>query len=257
MAGVTLDFKKTPSEQRVTVWIGPKGSVADFDAPTAAEINAMHMASASISWNDFDFGLQASETVNDPSLADIINYTDFGAANYGGSVSFYYPKDYDDASNAHSVVYDMTDKPWTDLEIVIRIDGDVKTSAPAADGDLVSVYSTTTDSETNSLQGEDALRRTVGLLQAGAFAHRVVVGTHTITLEPGTLEVKAGESKPVVATVQGRVYTNALEWKSNNPEFATVSNTGVVTGVAAGEATIVATDPSGTTANLTVTVSGS
>lgn len=255
MAGINLDFKKTPSEQRVTVWIAPAGAIANFDAPTAAEINAMHMASASISWNDYDFGLQASSTLQDPSLADITNYTDFGAANYGGSMSFYYPKDYDDASNLHSVVYDMTDKPWTELEVVVRIDGDVKTSVPAQDGDMVSVYSVLTDSESNSLQGEDALRRTVGMLQQGAFAHRVPVGSHEITVTPEAPTVTAGKAVALEAKVQGRVFTNGLEYRSENPEIAVVSPAGVVKGVSTGSTTITVADPgAGTSTTVTVTV---
>lgn len=256
MAGVTLDFKKTPAEQRVTVWIGPKGSIANFGAPTAAEINAMHMSSPSISWNDFDFGLQASETLNDPSLADISNYTDFGAANYGGSISFYYPKNYNDASNPHSVVYDMTEEPGTELEVVLRIDGDVKTSGPAVDGDLVSVYSVMTDSETNSLSGEDAIRRTVGLLQQGEFAYRVPVGAHTLTVEPTAPTVAVGASVPLVVKVQDRVFTHACSFLSADPATATVSEAGVVTGVSAGTATITVEDEdAGTSETVSVTVS--
>lgn len=255
MAGLSLDYRKTPAEQRVTVWLGPKGSIANYNAPTATEINAMLMASPSISWNDFDFGLQESETMNDPSLADVSTYEDFGAASYGGSMSFYYPKEYSDDSNTHSMVYDLTDLPWTELDVVIRIDGDVKTSVPAADGDFVSTYAVMTDSETNSLQGADALRRTVGMLQQDAFAHRVPVGSPVVTVT-GTSTLTAGQSAPFKGTVGGRNYTGALNWRSTEPAVATVSQAGVVTGVASGIATIMAVNEgTGEDGTLEVTVS--
>lgn len=250
--------RKLPSDQHVTVWLGPKGSVADPDKPTAVEINAMTMASPSISWNDFDFGLQASETTNDPSLADVSNYTDFGQANFGGSMSFYYPKEYDDNSNLHSVVYDLTDIPWTELDVVIRIDGAIKTSVPAADGDFVSVFSVMTDGEANSLQGADALRRTVSMLQQAAFAHRTVVGAHTLSVTPAAGTVKVGEAialKVEVGTTVKRVYTNAVSYRSSDPTKALVSPNGVVKGVAAGEVTITVEDKgAGTTTTATITV---
>lgn len=245
MATATMDFKKTPADQRVTVWIGPKGSIANIQAPTAAEINAMILASQSISWNDYDFGIQASETSNDPSLADESTYEDFGQANFGGNISFYYPKEYDDASNLHSVIYDLTDIPWTELEIVARIDGDVKVSRPAANGDFVSVYEVMTDGETNSLQGADALRRTVNMLQQAGFSHRVLVGPHTLSVTPASLTIAEGTSKPLkvlAGDTTKRVYTNAVTYRSSDPTVATVSNTGVVTRLKTGAATITVLD---------------
>ena len=252
MAGAKLDYRKTPAEQRVTVWLGPEGSIADFDAPTAAEINAMKMVSPSISWNDFDFGLQASETTNDPSLADLANYEDFGASNYGGSMSFYYPKEYTDTSNPHALVYEMTKTPWTKLEAVIRIDGDVKTSVAAADGDLVSVYSVMTDAEANAITGADAYRRTVGLLQQDQFAYRVPVGPQTVTVTAPKAPA-VGEPVKLVVKIGGRVMNGACSFRSSDNSVATVSTTGVVTKLKAGTATITVKSPAGTTGTYQIT----
>ena len=243
----TLDFEKAPADKRVTVWIGAKGSIADFDKPTAAEINAMHMASDSISWNDFDFGMQASETNNDPSLADSSSYETRGQANFGGNISYYYPKKYNDPSNPHSVVYDMTKTPGTHLEIVVRVDGDVKTSAPAADGDFVSVYDIITDSETNSLQGADALRRTVNHLQQSAFAHRVVVGGGALVVTLlGDVTTEGGVGRLRV-TQAGRDITGACEFGSSSTAVA-VSSGGGLKRIAAGAADITIAAPDGTEA---------
>src|SRR5690606_23148704 len=115
-----MDYEKLPADRTTTVWIGPSGTatgVADVDEPTAAELNntggvsGMQPASQSISWNDWDFGTQASEVTNEPSLADAATYEEFGQSNYGGNISFYYPAEYDDNSNLHSNIYDLTHTP--------------------------------------------------------------------------------------------------------------------------------------------------
>lgn len=243
MAGKELDYRKTPADQRVGVWIGPKGSIANFDAPTAAEINSMILAPAAISWNDFDFGLQASETNNDPSLADVSNYEDFGAANFGGSISFYYPREYDKDVDLLSVVYDLTDKPGTELEIVIRIDGDVKNSVPAEDGDLVSVYAVETDSESNSMQGADAMRRTVGMLQKSRFSYRVPVGSGVVTVAEEEIALEIGEVQVITPSISGRrVGGPALRYASADTTVATVTNQGVVVGRGSGSTNITVTN---------------
>lgn len=136
------DYDRLRSDEHVTVWGGPTGSgavgITDTATPTADEINntggtsLMLNQSPSISWNDTDFGIQESETLNDPSFADAATYTEFGAKNYGGSLSYFMPNKYDDNSNNHSLVYDQTDTPRTRMDIVQRIDGETKTSVPAA-----------------------------------------------------------------------------------------------------------------------------
>lgn len=256
-SGIQLDFEKLPADQHVTVAIGPANAIANVAQPTAAELNAMERASQSISWNDWDFGIQASETVNEPSLADVSNFTDFGASNYGGSISMYYPKNYDDPSNPHSNLYDLTDVPGTMLFIAIRVDGDKKTSLDFADGDYVSVYLAQTDSETNSLTGADALRRTIGLLQQSVFAHYTVVGPHVITPDPTSITAAAGDRGRIRATVGGREYTNALSYQSSDPTVVTVSPGGVWVAQGTGAATITITEDgnsSATEGTVTVTV---
>lgn len=78
-----------------------------------------------------------------------------------------------------------------------------------------------------------------------------------ITLNKSTFEVAKGKSETLVATVGPDSATNrAVEWKSDNPNVATVSNTGAVSGKSTGTTTITCTakDGSGVTATATVTV---
>jgi uncharacterized protein YjdB len=82
----------------------------------------------------------------------------------------------------------------------------------------------------------------------------------TVTVAPSTASVVAGATTPLTATVrdaQGNVMTGqTIVWSTNNAAAATVNSNGVVTGVAAGSATITATC-AGKTGSSAVTVTAS
>lgn len=73
--------------------------------------------------------------------------------------------------------------------------------------------------------------------------------TLTATVTP----VGEGEPDPETGKLPGAA-TNSVTWSSDHPEIATVSKTGTVRGVAAGQATITATTTEGFTDSVTVTV---
>lgn len=264
----TQDYTKLPSNRHVTVLLGPGGSatgIADVATPTADELNntggtsGMLNASVSTSFQDYDFGIQEAETSSDPSLADESTFEDLGPAQFGGSMSFYYPRDYDDNSNNHSLVYDLTDTPWTPIDIGVRIDGNKNNvSQPIADGDFVSTFRTWTDSEANALDAEEAYRRTVGFQPLGESAFYTIVGDHTITaLPPASAPWAAGKKARLRATVQDRDYTNALTFTSSDPDVVRVLPGGFyeVTGTASDTATITIEDrAAGTSTSVQVTV---
>jgi hypothetical protein len=210
--------------------------------------------SDSISWNDFDFGLQASNTIDDPAITAIGKVSDRGAAQFGGGLSFYYPGAFGDASNDYSLTYDALDQPRTRGFLVIRIDG-AESSPLANTGDLVHVFRVMTDGYAESITGEEAFRYTITFLSQGDLAVRTVLGGGTV-VTPATLAVAVGAKSRLSATVGGRVYTNGVKWTTSDSTKATVSSAGVVTGVAAGSATITATfEATGGTDTTAVTVS--
>lgn len=265
---MAIDYEKTPANEKIAVWIGPSGGstlgITDVAAPLAAEINnsggtsGMQPASQSISWNDWDFGTQASETNNEPSLADASTAEEFGRSNFGGNVSFYYPEAYDDASNLHSVIYDLTDVPGEKQDIVVRCDGDVASSALAADGDFVSVYRVQGEAETNPFTPGESKRRTVNFIQKSDFAHYTVVGSHTLTaIEVGTDPYKAGTAARIRVSCGGRDYTNACTFSTSDPDVIEVYPGGFykVTGSASDTATVTIRDvAAGTNKTVSVTV---
>ena len=79
----------------------------------------------------------------------------------------------------------------------------------------------------------------------------------SISLNANSATLSKGTTKQLTATVLPNNATNkTLEWISSNTKVATVSNTGLVTAITAGTATITcrATDGSGKSATCTITV---
>ena len=71
----------------------------------------------------------------------------------------------------------------------------------------------------------------------------------------GSTSIKATETVQLTATVTPETTTDkSVTWRSDKPAIATVNNSGVVTGVAVGEATITATNSAGQTADIKITV---
>lgn len=265
MPFVGPNYERMKSDRNIGVLLAPTGNATGIDEifePSEAELtpggaSGVQNAAQSISWNDFDFGIQDSETTTDPSLADDSTYEDFGQRNYGGGISFYYPKEYDDNSNNHSIIYDMTDEPWTLLDVVMRVDGDKNNVTEAyEDGDFVHVARTLTDGEANTLSGSDALRRTVQFLPQGGVAVYTIVGDHVLTaIEPTAWT--AGSTGRLRVTVQDRDYTSALSFSSSDPDVVSIGRGGFfeVTGASSDTATITIEDEgAGTTTTVTVTV---
>lgn len=247
---------KVPSSGNIRVWWALENAFADYKNPTAAEINATLDISDAISWNDFEFNLEASNELDDPAITAIGKVVDRGFTNWGGTISLYYPASFDDSSSSFSLAYDALDTPRTKGYIVMRVDGE-ESSDQAAAGDLVHVLKVMTDGYAESVTGEEAFRYTITLLPQGDFAVRTVVAgvsANEVVLSDSTLSGNSGQVGVLRATWGGRNYTNGLEWSSDDTDVATV-RAGVVSYVSAGTADITATAPNGQTATCAVTVS--
>ena len=248
---------KVPASGNIRVWFALTNAFADYKNPTAAEINASLDLSDAVSWNDFDFNLEASNQLEDPAITSVGKIVDRGYTNWGGSISFYYPKTFDDSTSKYSAVYDMLDAPRTSGYLVVRIDGE-ESAATAAAGDFVHVLKVMTDGYAESITGEEAFRYTVTFLPQGDFAVRTVVegaSAAAVVVSPATLATSAGDHDELAVTWGGRTYTNGVTYTTSDSTKATVSSAGVVTSVATGSATITATAPNGETGTCAVTVS--
>lgn len=224
-------------------------------SPTAAELNAGLPIGDSTSWNDWSFGVTGSNALDDPAITSKSNVTDRGAIQYGGSISFYFPEDFEDSTNVHTLTYDALDAPRTVGYISISIDGELsETNTPLyvggavqnyANGDYVHILRVMTAGYAHTITGEESFRYTISFLpQGNASIYTVVGATPTVAVLPttDTLDLSDGEIGVIAGTVGGRAF-NGFKWSSSNVAVATVSQTGVVTPIAAGTATIRALYP--------------
>lgn len=244
-----------PVSGSIRAWWTPLNGFANWEAPTEAELAASLDISDAISWNDKDFGVQASNTVSDPAITAKGNTQNRGAAQYGGSFSFYYPGAFNDNSNLYSLVFDALRLPGTAGYITVRVDGlELGTAAGTAaqpgtdpeDGDLVNVFRVETGGYAEAITGEEAFRYTVSFLPKGQVKTVTVVRASASPVAPviaGAASVAQGDHIVLTATLAGRKYTRGLRWTTSDPSVATVSRNAVVTGQGTGSADIIAIDP--------------
>ena len=84
---------------------------------------------------------------------------------------------------------------------------------------------------------------TIGEIQKTCAVHVVATGVESITFEPAEANLTKGSTlqlNPVITPAQAAL-DNAITYTSANPEVATVSETGLVKGIAAGDAVVTAT----------------
>jgi hypothetical protein len=250
----------------VSIRFGLPGFAANWRKPTVAEVNATLDITQSVSFQDFSFGAQASNQLSDPAVSDTGNAQTRGFAQFSGSLSFFYPAEYDDATNPYSNTYDTFDSADVVGYLLIRVDGEV---TPEGDfdanlGDFWNVYRVIADGWTDVVVGENAFRYTIEFLPQGDIATRVWVGTTpTITASVvGGATLAVGGKKPTLAYLTGRqLHTDGYSWgfrgSSDDTTIMTVDNNGVIHGIAAGTADLVFTHlPSGVSSTpIPVTVS--
>lgn len=227
------------------------GSFANLRWPTVAELNAGQELEQVTLWDNFDVGIQASDTADAVPIAAKANVVRRAAANYGGSASFWYPGYRADLTNAAALVYAALKDIHTSGFIATSVDGEIgEPGQPAsdftfADGDYVTVMRTVTDEWDDMITGEDPFYYTRNFLKAGGLASYTVASTTAPVLEvTGTGLTGAADGLGfVTGEVNGRDWTRGVNWSSSNPTVATVSATGVVRRRATGTAIITGTLP--------------
>jgi uncharacterized protein YjdB len=135
----------------------------------------------------------------------------------------------------------VTNRPvsWT------TSDPAVATVSQTGDVTAVAVGSATITATSGSKSGTSAV--TVAQVPAA-----------NVTVAPSTLPLIQGQTGTLSATVTdagGNVLNRPVTWTSDHTNIATVSSTGVVTGVSPGSATITAAEAGGKTGTASVTVS--
>jgi len=253
------------SSGNVRLRVYPSTGFANYRWPLVSELNAGLRLGDAVQWDNFDVGVQASDTSDVPPISAKASVATRAQANYGGSLGIWYPGYYDDPSNQLSLIYDLVDKPRTDLFIAMSVDGEIGESGqPAdtmlfADGDYVTIMKVSTDAWDDLTEGDDPFGYIINLLKKGGLAHYTVASTAAPVLAvtgPSTGTIGAfGEYH---ATVNGRDYDRGVNWSSTVSSSATVSANGVASYLAGTTADITATLPKtsvATTGSVTVTIS--
>lgn len=239
--------KKATVNGWVTLWVAPVSTIADLNKITPEEINKSVNITSATSWSDTTYPTaEASEDVSDRSLADVGNASSRGKANYKAELTLFYPTDVKDQTSEYAKAWNVFKKTRERLVLIARV-GQAKYNEPAKEGEWYSAFLLMNSTYKNNTEGDSSVKYMVKFLTQGQLrVNGLVKGADGATIEPtGTVSLGVGAHKRIhVKAYGGKRVTTACEFKSDHPEFATVSTAGVITGVKAGSATITATHPS-------------
>ena len=247
------------SNQRIQIWLGLKSAIANIDEGyvTESELAAMLMVAPAVRWDGLDFGMQASERIDDRSLDDGATATLRGFLQFGGGVPFFFPRA-NDTSSILRQVFDLVKVQGTELAMVERV-GFVDRRVPGTAGDNVNIYSVMTDGYQPDTEGAGGYAYIQQMLPRGDAAPWSIVADDTpaaVTVTGGPVTGTAGTLKLLRAAYLGNDITGRATWTSSDQDVAKVDERGIVELVAAGTANIVASYPGGTASTpVTVTVS--
>ncbi|GAB2699485.1 hypothetical protein BKA24_001807 [Microbacterium marinum] len=241
------------SNKRIGWFVGPDTTIADWEKPSLANVQALTNYSPAIRTDGTDFGLQATEMTDDRSFADEAGAQALGYSAFGGNVSSFIPAAADTASvvrQAHTTFK----KPRTKLAVAQRFG--VPEAQPIAAGDEINLFRVITDAE-NVERRQTGYSTTTELVDqddhlVNYIVPPAVAASVTVT---GASGGAVGSVGLLAAEYQGHAITVGAQWVSSNPAVATVHPGGVVEYLSAGTAQITAAYPgAATSANKAITV---
>lgn len=253
--------EKAFSNGRITVWVVLKSAITDLAKIDASVINSQGVnISSAISWSDTTLPhATESEDIDDRSIMDKGNATSRGANNYEATLAMFYPKNIEDPTSVYKKAWDLFSQTRHRYVLVVRVlQNKAGEKAEAKSGEWYSAFDFINSTYRNNTEGDDSVKYTVSFLAQGAVRVNGMFtgGSAAAKIEPAEETLTAGAHKALRATAYGHRVNSIVEWKSDHPEFATVSSNGVVTANKAGKANITFTDPAtGESAACAVTVS--
>lgn len=229
-------------------WLaGPDSTISEAhwdSGPTLAELQALNNYSAAVKVDGTDFGVEASDQVDDRSFADQAGAQSRGFAQASGSLEIYTPGP-GDTTSINAQAWGTFATPRTRLGVVQR---PVVPQADAiAAGDEVNIFRVITDGGTHNRNDASRTLGTDLILQDDLFVNYIVpaaVPVAPAVTPAGPIAVTMGAPKFLKVAYQGRNITAGAKYSSSNEAIFTVTNHGIIVPVSAG------------TANLTVSYPG-
>jgi hypothetical protein len=246
----------------VAWFAGPDSAIPDAawsSGPTLAQLLTLLNVSAGVKIEGTDFGVEASEQVDDRSFADQAGAQSRGPVQASGSIEVYTPGKGDNSS-AHAVAYNTFSTPRTRLALGQRFAK--PQSSPLVAGDEVSLFRVQTDARQHN-RNEASRTLGVGLVfQDNALLNYIVPAatpqSPTVAIQGGislTTGFTTGKIAMLKVTYHGRNITAGAVYSSSNESVFTVSKGGVIVAVGPGTAQLNVSYPgAGTVAAQTVTV---
>lgn len=254
-----MDEKAYP-DGHVTVWAIPRSAVTNLWAIPADVINSQGInISHAISWADTTLPTaSASDDIDDRSIMDRGNATSRGAMNYEASLTLFYPGVFGDTSSEYRQVWDMFRETRVPMVLVTRVLQNPQYEATDMEaGQFYSAYDMMNSTYRNNTDGDDSVKYTVGFMTQGNMAIEAIASATEFQVTSDARTIQVGEHDRVHAVHdESVIITSACKWESSDSSIAAVSQMGVITGIAEGEATISVTHPSfvGHVAEISVTV---
>lgn len=257
--------KITADGNAISVWFALPNYAANPAKPTVAELNATQNVTASVAWDSYSFGANASNQNSDPSFIDTGNTKIRGFAQFGGSISFFYANNYTDNTDVNVQTFTALKAPRTLGYLIMRTDG-LKTTSSVGDptkiavaNDFVYIYKILSDGWADVNTGEVDFKYTITFQPQGYLYAQAIVATSATLVTPVAIGATAyasatpGNGTPLGSYYTGRQlasvasfwngYPGWWTWASSDSTKATIDRNGVLKAVAAGAITVTATDP--------------
>lgn len=250
--------KITSNEYTKVAWVlDTSMTTAQAAAPSVTILNGAGTIdlSPAVAWQDWSLGASDSDDVEDRGITDPGNAVTRGFANFEGTLSFFRDANLADTTSDFNKAFSTFRTPRTYGYLVLRV-AEKHWSQPFAAGDKVSVFRFVADAITDDTEGDDSVKFTVNFLPQGIMHTYTVVSAATpaaITGVATTRSLAVGAKATLVPTLSGADIRSTAKYASSDTTKVTVSQSGVISAIAAGTSNVTVTHP-GATAPVTQAV---
>jgi len=260
-----LEAELFQANENVDRWEGPQGSITNKKAPDIQEINTLINTVLVMPFPDTTFPhATASETSGVPLVNQNANVKRRATGNYEGGGSVMFPiEPFTDTQNMQVAYANLLRQTAGKIVSVTRISqSPEKDRQPAKEGDIVSVFDFMSTYPIVPQPGGDEYRIDTSFMTDGYAGIDLIAIDGPVPTEPVVISaagaassLKVGQPLSLFARLYGHNITYVGDWRvSAGQAFASVSNAGVLTGIAPGAVTVECSHDSGVAATIVLTV---